>query len=256
MTRKISIYATSGKTDVSYDVSTDVTKWGELKEILEEKGGHTFENMQVVENIRRNTLDSPDAIIPEGDFTLYFRPIKTKSGADYSNSSYSEMKTIIKEDTAIKFYMEGNYNKSYTQLSTQQMREGLAAYDRENAGTVDGPDHCVEDKGEVSEEQVSKDIDNSRIMGVLDRFRLIRPKVEAIIQESTETYGLDDELTARVKDFFDEYNGILNFLEGQYSPEAVAQREEIEKEEAEAAQKEADRLERLSDEANDIFDRF
>jgi hypothetical protein len=76
MTRNIVVIATSTGADRTF--TTSARTWGEFK--MEIQGHYDFSSLKATENINKTTLDYDDSVLPTGDFELYLRPGKTKSG--------------------------------------------------------------------------------------------------------------------------------------------------------------------------------
>lgn len=60
-------------------IETDVTTWGALKDVLEEKEIST-DNMKGLIRQTKVNLEDDGAQLPTTDFTLYLFPIKNKAG--------------------------------------------------------------------------------------------------------------------------------------------------------------------------------
>lgn len=113
-------------------VSTDAKTWGDLKDLIEDK--YDLINLKATENINKTTLEHKDAILPEGDFRLFLRPAKTKSGS-IENIDSADFKTL--RQMVIELGARGYLNtifkdKNWTQLSTLELREGLKNYVNSN----------------------------------------------------------------------------------------------------------------------------
>lgn len=76
MTRNIIVIATSTGADRTF--TTSARTWGEFK--MEIQGHYDLSSLKATENINKTTLDYDDSVLPTGDFELYLRPGKTKSG--------------------------------------------------------------------------------------------------------------------------------------------------------------------------------
>lgn len=76
MTRNIIVIATSTGADRTF--TTSARTWGEFK--MEIQGYYDLSSLKATENINKTTLDYDDSVLPTGDFELYLRPGKTKSG--------------------------------------------------------------------------------------------------------------------------------------------------------------------------------
>ena len=137
--RNVLIYTTTGKSGET--VATEATTWEELKSDLS-KNQVQYNNMKSVVGETRVTLESPKAMLPQGDFTLFLMPIKTKSGGDeFTDIPYKMCRANIKsiidnasdKDAAKKFFSEGDRN--YTQTTTAQMRINLRKWSKKNPDT-------------------------------------------------------------------------------------------------------------------------
>ena len=76
MTRNITVIATSTGADRVF--ASSATTWGELK--MEIQRYYDLSSLKATEAINKTTLDYDDSVLPTGDFELYLRPGKTKSG--------------------------------------------------------------------------------------------------------------------------------------------------------------------------------
>lgn len=76
--RTISVYLTRGQNG---RITTDKTTWGEVRDEIESLLDISLTNFIVTENINKTNLEHREAVLPEGDFTLFVRPSKTKSGS-------------------------------------------------------------------------------------------------------------------------------------------------------------------------------
>lgn len=118
---KVTIFSTKGSQKATHE--TQARTWGELKQELSNK--YDFASLQATENIRRTDLTVDSAILPEQDFTLFLRPIKTKSGTSYS---YKEVRGIISKDIKLQSYIKSVYGKNYTNLSTETLNEAVDGF--------------------------------------------------------------------------------------------------------------------------------
>ncbi len=66
-------------TNQPVEINTNATTWGELKEQIKAKGIST-DNMKGIVRSTRVTLEATDAILPEGEFTLFLFTEKNKAG--------------------------------------------------------------------------------------------------------------------------------------------------------------------------------
>lgn len=135
-TRVITVFSTKGKQKAK--IETDVTSWGSLKPLLAEEG-YDLNSLLATESIGRHDLVNEDAVLPDGEFTVFLRPAKTKSGADVANMSYKELRAATKSaietggDAAKDHF---NAGKSYTNKSTDDLRELLHDWNASNSTSV------------------------------------------------------------------------------------------------------------------------
>lgn len=121
--RIITVFSTKGQKKAK--IETNVTTWGELSPLVKNEG-YDLDNLHATENINKSDLVNTQAVLPEGDFTIFLRPKKTKSGAERGMGlSYKEIKAVIKEDfekypeEAVAHYNEGD---NYTRKGTETLR--------------------------------------------------------------------------------------------------------------------------------------
>lgn len=135
--RIISIYSSRGgakkivtgatETKMSNDkktyYTTDVVEnWGGLIPFVK-KLDYPVGDLHVSESTRKSTLEHVDAVLPEGDFTLFMRPKKTKSGAKKRADGLDKkgLVALLKEDITSsengKVYYNGYSSKTVVELS-------------------------------------------------------------------------------------------------------------------------------------------
>ena len=129
--RKIIVYSTKGK---SGSFESDAKTWGEIQSDVKKIVGD-LDNLIATENVNKTNLGHQDSVLPEGDFKIFLRPSKTKSGATNFNSmSFKELRTFIAgQGQPCKDYLNVEAKKSgrnWTQLSTEEMKTLLSSYSR------------------------------------------------------------------------------------------------------------------------------
>lgn len=124
--RTVTIIATKGGQIKKYQ--TDATTWGDLRMLIQED--YSMENLKATENINKTTLEHIDSVLPEGDFRVFLRPSKTKSGGIYDGRNFKEMRSAIADegDKAKKFLSAFRAGKNWTQLTTADLILGMNAY--------------------------------------------------------------------------------------------------------------------------------
>ena len=127
--RKIIVYSTKGK---SGSFESDAKTWGEIQSDVKRIVG-SLDNLIATENVNKTNLGHQDSVLPEGDFKIFLRPSKTKSGAtDFSSMSFRELRAFIADKgQACKDYLNAEAKKSgrnWTQLSTEEIQKYLSSY--------------------------------------------------------------------------------------------------------------------------------
>lgn len=74
--RKVTIFFNQDGKDIT--IETAARTLGELKDAVKD---YDLSNKKIVERQSRHTFDVDDAVLPEGDFTVYVYPRKSKAGA-------------------------------------------------------------------------------------------------------------------------------------------------------------------------------
>ena len=125
--RKITLFSTKGVQ--KSEINTDVTTWGNLIPLIENLN-YDLSSLHATENVNRTNLEHIDAVLPSGDFTIFLRPKKTKSGLNVKGLGFKELRNIIKEQgqSCVDFLNKRTSKSSYTQMTTVELTEGLTAY--------------------------------------------------------------------------------------------------------------------------------
>lgn len=120
---KVTIYSPAGKN--ANQVELEGNTWKDLQKVLS-KNNVSYSGMKAVIGENKHTLESENAILPDGDFTLFLMPIKTKSGAD-RKALMETIKTFVTANPSRKsdFIIDG---KNMTQLSTATLETLVAKH--------------------------------------------------------------------------------------------------------------------------------
>lgn len=120
--RTVTVFATKGKRKAK--IETDATKWSELRNLISNEG-YDINSLHATENVRRSDLAHADATLPEGDFTVFLRPKKTKSGGkDYNSMGFKELRAELTEEDK-EAIVEFSGGKNWTRCSTQDLKDYL-----------------------------------------------------------------------------------------------------------------------------------
>lgn len=232
-TRIVTVFTSKGK---KQKIETTATTWGELKPQVQEH--YDLSNLQPTENVNKTTLTHQDAVLPEGNFVLFLRPIKTKSGIEGTEGlGFRDLRKLVTTDD-IKSHLNNIVDgKNWTQLSTDDLRAGLASY---NDGSTE---EVVQESPVVEEiETVSEEISEDTPVVLTPLQKAIKAK--ELLSEICEEVDNDDTCE-RTELISEDVDGLISDLEEIYSPEAAQARAEQE------AAKEAD-----AEETQELYDEF
>lgn len=252
-------------------LTTDVSTWGDLKMLIQDK--YDLGNLKAVENVGKTTLEHPDAVLPTGDFRLFLRPSKTKSGGnpDFASMSFGDMKEFIKNNEDAKNYLNEEAKKSgrnWTQLKTEERRAFLTKFYASNGAAK--PTEPQVEEVQATEEVVETSTNQVVELNPLQKFQQAKKLIEDAVCEIEHVSDFD-EIDEISQETISELDSIIDLLKNDYdadevtSTTATASTPKVEseadkkarEEREEAARKaEAERLEReeILREGNDIFD--
>ena len=194
-TRKITLYNTRGS--ALQHIDTDVQTWGELKPLVSNLG-FDVNRLNATENITKNDLVLDKAILPDKDFTIFFRQKDTKAGTDYSAMSYKEARKTIQEILASTPEASAHFNegKNYTTKGTEELRSLLASYAPATPAPVEAVSNVADVVASVAQAKPSNISYVAASINMLDN-----------VDVST-----DEELEGRLEFAKEELQGVANYL--------------------------------------------
>ncbi len=214
----------SGMTSTSEVIKTTATTWEELqRDLLQKTQLSSFDKLKCVIGESKLTLESPNAQLPDGNFTLITMVKKTKSGFDCNEYSYRELRAAIKnaifEGDAEKTYFSIG-RKNWTQLSTAEMIKKLN--DLYNKKTVEKPKKVKTKKSKkikkskkVEKLEEKKKTDaiveltiDEYLEGVVDIIRTVQDKIE----QKEKMYNESKKPLLKQEDAYDVFKSLKNDL--------------------------------------------
>jgi hypothetical protein len=144
-------------------IETNASTWEELtNDLSRNQVNFNSQKMKAIIGETKHTLESPNATLPNTNFSLFLMVKKSKAGADVDSMSYKECRTTIKniidsaDDTnfAKGFFADGL--KNYTQTSTVYMKERLKAW-LKKFGSSKTDESTTEDGEEVEKVESKKE---------------------------------------------------------------------------------------------------
>lgn len=212
-------------------ITSEAKDWGELKTDLR-KAGINYSKMKAVIGETQNTMEIDESLTPEGDYTLFLMPTKTKSGMDVKNMNYKEIRAAIKQiisdnPDAAKFFNKG---RNYTNKSTSDIRKLLGKWWQKNPGSST-PKASSSAIAQASEE-------TAQPAGALSTIKQTRETLKGVVETLQK-----DEFSEEFEEAVLELESADNFLEDatEILKEAEEEIQEILKERL--AEEEAKRVE-------------
>lgn len=111
MSVQVTVYTGTGSSKV---INTEAVKWGQLIDDLSRNAiSYNSGGMKAVIGETEVTLESNDAVLPSGNFTLFLLPQKVKSGFEDSyEDSYDEDEDETEESVAPATVSPENWTKA------------------------------------------------------------------------------------------------------------------------------------------------
>jgi len=230
----------AGNADKVINTQEPVSTWGVLRDLLSREG-YDLENLKPTENINKTTLEHVDAVLPVGDFRLFLRPSKTKSGNDYSSMGFKDLRNAINQlgEDAKKHLSSLVDGKNWTQLTTEELRKGLSSFTSNNSTAAQVTEVPKEEVTQVTEDTVSPTTNK-------EKAEQVKSLLNCILDN---TYC--DDLIDRVESAIEEIDGVISEIEDCDDEEES--NDEPESEEAKAKRLEEEEIAREARELEEGF---
>lgn len=239
--RKVTLWST--KTGKKASLTSSVTTWGELQKEIKGIGDFSIDGMLATESIKRTDLANVEAVLPEVDFVIFFRPKEVKSGLD-RKELFAAIKTWIGSDAGRKqlFIIDG---KNMTQLPTTLLQE---LHDKHVKGGKAAPAAKVAPvkvKKEGKKAVAAKATSSASATNVTD---LVEATKEELLEQMAEIKkariileGVANKVTISGVDIslrgtIAELDLVVETLEGKIPGETAAEKEAREEREADEAE--------------------
>jgi hypothetical protein len=128
--RTITVFNTQSNTPSTFE--SDATTYGQIKNQIDGS-----DSMKVVVRETKVTLESDEAMLPEGDFTLFLFPGKVKSGweneDDYNDDDYNDDDTSNEEILSAVSRLNAKVDRILSKIEELTYTLTLSPSDREQA---------------------------------------------------------------------------------------------------------------------------
>ena len=211
-------------------------------------------SLKATENVGKTTLEHIDAALPAGDFRLFLRPSKTKSGGfDVEGKGFKDLRALVTNDDIKNHLNTIVPGKNWTQLSTDDLRKGLASYGGETKS------ESAPEVEEVTKNEVTAVAETGEEVKLnpLGKAKLAKQLIEEICEE-VEDEDEDGEICERAEMVTDELDTLIELLSDVYDEDGEEsvpkpKQEKVETEEEKAARLEKEDIEREMRELEDGF---
>jgi len=185
--KKVTIFH-SGSVKI-IEVEESISTWGALKSVLNSQYSY-IDDMRAVLRGTQTTLELEEAVLPEGDITLFLMARKTKSGSDLTRQNcYAIIKEIRENDEEARDFF-GNY----TNISTIKLREMIKEWDmKENE---------VEEKRFLTFDELSDYLAN--IHNIIISPEVLEDDIEEYLISIENFKKMEEELEAECERFMAE----------------------------------------------------
>ena len=113
---------------------SEATTWGELAEQI--KGEYNLDKVKATVKETKGTLEHHDAVLPEGEFTIFLRAAKNKAGGKnkFSSMSFKKLRAWVKEHPEVKDYFKKNpiEGRNWTQWSVEKLANNINNFVNDN----------------------------------------------------------------------------------------------------------------------------
>ena len=107
--------------------NSDATTWGELADQIKDE--YNLNKVKATVKETKGTLEHHDAVLPEGEFTIFLRAAKNKAGGKnkFSSMSFKELRAWVKEHPEVKDYFKKNpiEGRNWTQWSAEELANAI-----------------------------------------------------------------------------------------------------------------------------------
>ncbi len=166
--RVVTVITTRGdKKKIEYTGTT----WGDFKKVLEREG-YSLGSMKALEGTTKRTLESNEALLPEGNFNLFLMPYKNKSGGAIKEI----VKQLFFEDRETAKAHFGNY----TQIKEDVLAKSIQTYTGSNPTQIQAAKEFLKPVIKEKKSTVAKVEEKQKDKAV----HVEQPKVEAEVPKA------------------------------------------------------------------------
>lgn len=225
------------------EITTDVKTWGQLKPLVK-NAGFDISSLSASEDINNSDLVNEDAKLPEGEFTVFLRPSKTKSGNyGYKDAKAKIVQLIAEHGDHAREHFNNGYAKNYTHMGTADLNTAIAEYTPAPVGKGNVAD--VVESVAASKSEEATEVQAPREKSLLDHANDAISDLNSICSKTD-----DEDVCERVDDIVSIIRALIEDLpsDGQAVLEEAQQ---VESEEDRIAREKQEEEDRIAEEARE-----
>ena len=226
---------------------SDATTWGELADQI--KGEYNLDKVKATVKETKGTLEHHDAVLPEGEFTIFLRAAKNKAGGknEFSSMSFKELRAWVKEHPEVKDYFKKNpiEGRNWTQWSVEELantinnfvnKEGESSVHAEstNKNAADVVESVKESKKETAEPAKKEEVEEVQAEEVEETATKDTPRTAVESNQSFKISDLSTEqkldtislLADAIREDFEDGESVLN-VKSKHTRRVIGDIEEI-----------------------------
>ena len=180
---------------------SDATTWGELADQI--KGEYNLDKVKATVKETKGTLEHHDAVLPEGEFTIFLRAAKNKAGGknEFSSMSFKELRAWVKEHPEVKEYFKKNpiEGRNWTQWSVEELANTINNFvnnDLKSTPTKNAAN--ISESVKESKKETAEPVEKDKVEEVQD------DEVEEIATQDTPRTAVESNQSFKISDLSTE----------------------------------------------------
>ena len=221
---------------------SEATTWGELTEQI--KDDYNLDKVKATVKETKGTLEHHDAILPEGEFTIFLRAAKNKAGGknEFSSMSFKELKAWVKEHPEVKDHFKNNpiEGRNWTQWSIEELANTINNFVNNDLkptptkNAADVVESVEESKKETAEPAKKEEVEEVQAEEVEETTTKDTPRTAVESNKSFKISDLSTEqkldtvslLVDAIREDFEDGESVLN-VKSKHTKRVIGDVEEI-----------------------------
>ena len=221
---------------------SEATTWRELADQI--KGEYNLDKVKATVKETKGTLEHHDAVLPEGEFTIFLRAAKNKAGGknEFSSMSFKELRAWVKEHPEVKDYFKKNpiEGRNWTQWSVEELANTINNFVNNDLkptptkNAADVVESVKESKKETAEPAKKEEVEEVQAEEVEETATKDTPRTAVESNQSFKISDLSTEqkldtislLADAIREDFEDGESVLN-VKSKHTRRVIGDIEEI-----------------------------